>query len=295
MCFKKLEKMIMSDLKSCSNILTEILQKFKSIFFLKYDFNIINKKFLKKIDEVQFLKIKTDIFNDIKFFLIKPLFKLIKFLFRMILGQEMITSLELTDKNKMKIIMCNLGHKIVFKMIPQIYEIMIMFINQSKASQTSKLKSQMLSLTKYKFIESFDVDKEFSFNFNTPTTSSLTGKDLYLNAIENVNSIQKRSTPLKKLDIISSIHQKIWGSILKSCESIDTKAFNELRVKLDADNLLSLYSYVIFNSKNHNLHTEIAFIEELLDEKVLNNYDNLYYFEMFKSALEYITNHISEN
>lgn len=296
--FKKLEKIILDDAQGGSSLLSEILRNFKAIFCNKYDFKIINKKFLKKIEEAQFEKIKNDIFRDVKLFLIKPLCKMIKFFFKSILSPELLSSLELSDKTKMKFTILNIAHKITFKFCPMIYQVIMMFIKQTKKPERIKLKSQQLSLTKYKFIESFDVERVFSFNTNTQNTQSttaFTGKDLYLNAIDKVNFIQKGINPLKKLDIISSIHQKIWGSILRSYESTDTKAFNELRVKLDADNLLSLYSYVIFNSKNHHLHTEIAFIEEFIDEKILNNYEHLYYFEMFKSALEYITNHISEN
>lgn len=292
--FRKLEKIILDDAKGGNGVLNEILRKFKTIFCEKYDFKIINKKFLKKIEEAQFEKIKNDIFRDVKLFLIKPLCKMIKFIFKSILSSELLSSLELSDKNKMKFTIMNISHKLTFKFCPLIYQVIMMFIKQRKKPERIKLKNQQLSLTKYKFIESFDVEREFSFNANTQSTTAFTGKDLYLNAIEKVNFIQKGINPLKKLDIISNIHQKIWGSILRSYESNDTKAFNELRVKLDADNLLSLYSYVIFNSKNHHLHTEIAFIEEFIDEKILNNYEHLYYFEMFKSALEYITNYISD-
>ena len=174
---------------------------------------------------------------------------------------------------------------------------MMLFLNEETRSQNIQLKTQQFSLTKYKFIDSFDVDKDLYYNIQSQSTNAKTmdGKNLYLNAIEKLNSIVNDFTPLQKLETISTIHQKIWGSIIKSHESHDSQIFIELRNKLDADNLLSIYSYVIFNSKNHDLHQEIAFIEEFLEEDVLNNYENLYYFENFKSALEYTTNHITDN
>ena len=293
--YEKLAKTIIDELKINHNMINEIIEKFKIVFFSKYDFSIITKKFLKKIDKSQFSKIKSDIFQDLKFYLIKPLYKIIKFLFKLILGTDALEKLETSNKNKLKMIIYDLTHKIIFKVNYKIYEIIIMFLNEATKSQKNQLKSQQLSLKKYKFIESFDVDKEFSFHTTTRNSTGYYGGELYLNAIEKVKSIEKKLTPFRKLDTVSTIHHNLWGSILKSHENNDSKEFMELRAKLDADNLISLYSYVIFNSKNCYLHREISFIEEFLEEKILNNYDYLYYFEMFKSALEYITNHISDN
>lgn len=294
---ENLSKIIYSDVKTFANELNEIIDSFKKIFSTKYDISIIDKKFLKSLEEKKFQKLKNDVFKDIKYFLIKPLYKIFKLFFKIVLGKDRIKSFEESTKDQMKNAITKVIHKIIFKLHKNFYEITSTFLHTSTKDLKQQLKSQQfsLSLKKYENIYSFDVDKEFSFSSQTQSTNRSTHKEIYQNAIEKLNTIEKKFTPLEKLDIISKIHQKIWGSIVKTHQSHDGKMFMELRAKLDADNLISLYSYVIFNSKNYHLHKEIAFIEEFLDEKMLNNYEYLYYYEMFKSALEYITKHISEN
>ncbi len=290
--YKRMAKMIFSELKVSPNKITDIIEKFKIIFFSKINLSIITKKFLKKIDKTHFAEIKKDAFNDIKIFLIKPLFQLIKFLCKFLLKTE---SLQSSNKLQLKTIIYGLTHKIVFKMHPKIYETMMLFLNEETRLQNIQLKTQQFSLKKYNFIDSFDVDKDLYLNSQSTNEKIMNGQDLYLNAIVQLNSIVNDFTPLQKLKTISIIHQKIWGSIIKSHDSHNSEIFIELRNKFDTDNLLSIYSYVIFNSKNHFLHQEIAFIEEFLKEDVLNYYEHLFYFENFKSALEYTTNHIKDN
>lgn len=248
---------------------------------------------MEKLNEEQFLKMKNDIFNDLKLFLFKPLSKIFKLFFKLLLGNEKVNSFEASVKIKMKTMILNIIHKTVFKTYPNFSEIVMLFLNHGTKNLKKQLKNHQYSVDfkKYERISSFDVDKEFSFCKGSQSTQP-NSKELYQNAIDQLNLIKTKHTPIEKIDTISKIHTKIWGSIIKCHDNNDNKIFLQLREKFDADNLISLYSYVIFNSKNYNLHKEIAFIEEFLEEKLLNEYNNLYYFEMFKSALEYVTNHI---
>lgn len=52
--------------------------------------------------------------------------------------------------------------------------------------------------------------------------------------------------------------------------------------------MISLTSYIIFNCGDFDLHTEIMFVQDFLNSDLYEDYD--YHFNIFQSALDYVTN-----
>lgn len=269
--------------------LQALILQFSVLYFQKYKPEVIDNAFLKKLDRKEVEKIKEDAFSELKTYLIRPLEKIIKVIFESLLRQDY-QLLENVEKSELKREIQSAGHKLIFKNHPPFYSFTKLLLSNLNKPLQRKLNSQQRSLPQYRFIDSFEVDIAFSCR-----SRDLNGKsELYTNAIERLNFLDRKKTPLGKLKLISSLHQQLWGSILKENELGDEKLFRKLRQKFDADNLLSLYSYVIFNSGNKRLHKEIGFVEEFIEEKELESWERSYYYEMFKSALDYITNYIGE-
>lgn len=166
--------------------LNNFIEKLLNILKLRYDPELLNKKYLKKLASGAFLTLKSELLKEIKEFIIEPVFKILQFLY-----SEFFEKYK-NQKNAILLAIYDQLFNIIFKHELGVYNLISNVYHVENATSRKKLKNK-LQIERFRTIDSYDVDKVFLFETSASSTlhsSNLNEKDAYSSVIQIIENIK---------------------------------------------------------------------------------------------------------
>jgi len=153
----------------------------------------------------------------------------------------------------------------------------------SEDEELSTKATQFLTITpvhlgiaqKFWLVDGNEDDSDVNSDTTTPP---------YQDAIDLMKKLPTFSTPTEKIELLINVSDSLCKCISNFWNSRPSKPNN---IVLGADDLLPLFTYVIIKSKVNNLHSEMMFIQDYLDQD-LNQTVQGYFLVTFQTCLSLI-------
>lgn len=237
-----------------NDIIIEMLSDFNEIF--KKNENI-NENLTQNELKLIFINIKTEI-NTIK----ELLFDFIIFFYRDLFKAAYIYCKHLSPPFNVLYILLD---DLIFSNKNSFYFISMKIINKITEERKKLLQIQILKeITDQKF-DIYDLPDIFRI---------LIDKNKNFDFINCLKSLSLVLSPRKKFETIGLIKEKIIQKI--KCLSVD------------GDQIISIFCVIICENKEKKIFDELVFVEEFLHEKFMENNENLYFYNAFKAAIQYL-------
>ena len=265
--------------------ITQIMEKFRLNFFKLNQKYLQNDQMLDSLDENSLQILKNKMIKELQIFLLDPLKDFIVFFYSSALEKIVFSYLN-QDFQFMNLFIIDIIHHLVFKSQNRIYNILTNILNKTNKKESLILKEQMGKPLKFS-LNSLMEDQDFIIP--NDILSKAEEMSFFEKACSKVRLISEVRTPLMKLEIISQIQIEILNALMEINNFFGLNfELNKLINNLDADQMISLYCYVIFKSKHFEIIKEIRFIERFVGSNLIQQTPWGYLYEILRSSVEYI-------
>lgn len=277
-------KFIVEEICTNNYKITQILEKFRITFFLKNKNLLQNEEFFQNFEENDLAALTNKIIKELEDFLFDPLKDFIVFFYSTAL--EKIVYHYLGQSSQFfNLFLVDIIHHLVFKIQNKIYYLISRIFSLNSQKESSILQKNMSENDKFSLVSLLENQ---DFLFSNEILAKIEDKSFFENACLKVRSISDVRTPLLKLELIGQIHQEIMNSLQQINEQYNLN-YNMEKIwkKFDADQMISLYCYVLVKSNHYEIFKEIKFIEKFIGRSVEETQWE-YFYENLRSSVEYI-------
>ena len=261
------------------------MEKFRSTFFKLNQIYFENDEILENLEEETLKTIKNQMIKELETYLIDPLKDFIVFFYSSALEKIVFYYLGQSFPN-LNLFIIDIIHNLVFKSQNRIYNILCKILNLSTKKESLILQEKM-SLNENFSLATLMDDQEFII----PGEILLKAEEMnfFENAFSKRRAISDVRTPMMKLELISQIQIEILNALAQVKEYFNLDFdFNKMRNRLDADQMISLYCYVVVKSNHYEIYKELKFIGKFIDSKLLDETQWGYLYENLRSSVDYI-------
>jgi len=199
--------------------------------------------------------------------------------------EKIVFSLLGQDFQYLNLFILDIIHHLTFKSQNRIYNVFSNLLNLA-AKKDALLFQENIKKTDFSLVSLLEGQECFISN---EILMKVEDMNIFENACSKVRSISDARTPLMKLEIISQIQNEIFNALAQISEifNLDFDS-NKMKGCLDADQMLSLYCYVLVKSKHFEICREIKFIEKFIEDKIMEETQWGCLYETLRSSLKYI-------
>lgn len=266
--------------------ITQIIEKFRATFFK------INQKLLE-IDQSVFEDIPKENLEllisklafQVEHFLIDPLKDFLVFFYSNAFDKIVFSFLN-QDLHFMNQFILDIIHHLTFKSQNRIYNLfsnLLTLASRNEILQFRQNIEQKMDFTLVSLLEGQE------FLIPDEVLLKVEEMNFFESACKKLLSISDVRTPLMKLETISQIQNEIFNTLAQINETFNLEIDgNKIQSGLNADQMLSLFCYVLVKSRYFEICREIKFIEKFVEDEIIEETQWGCLYETMRSAVAYI-------
>lgn len=279
-------KFIVEEIIKNNYKIAQIMEKFRSIFFSLNQNILQNDLFLQMCDENSLKIIKNKMIKELEDFLFDPLKDFIVFFYSSTL-ERMVFHYLGQNFQSLNLFIVDVMHNLVFKSQNRIYRLISSVLTLSNNKELFNLKNKMMKKVDKLSLPSLIENQ--GFIYSNDILSKIEDKTYFERAFSKVHLISEVRTPLMKLELIAQIRTEIINALDQINEDFNLEIdIRKKQNRLDTDQMISLFCYVILKSKHESIIREIKFIEQFIGNKLIEETQWGYLFEIVRSAVDYL-------